>query len=179
LAPAYADITVGLSAPGGNVSQTLPDAGGAFALNIPLTKNTVNSITVTASDTYGNTASQQLAITQVSLDSVVISEFHAEPIPPERVEQLVNEGVIDLKDPENYNVSKFDIVLTIAEQPVPISVVMSLSKDEKQGGWETYRLKWGRDEGALRRRRRPRKSSSSRNPCKQVRRVSSRRPFRA
>ena len=49
-APAYADMTVGVSAPGGSATQTLSDAGGSFSLNLPLNKNMVNNITVTAQD---------------------------------------------------------------------------------------------------------------------------------
>ncbi|HOH29183.1 MAG TPA: hypothetical protein PLC40_05885, partial [Candidatus Hydrogenedentes bacterium] len=114
-----AEVTVNISGPGGNLTQSLPDGGGAFALDLPLTKNAVNNISVTASDIHGNRAQKDLNITQVSLDNVVISEFTSEPLSVERIEQLVNDGVIDLEDPENYNVSMFTVVLTIGSKPVP------------------------------------------------------------
>ena len=95
-------------------------------VNLPLNKNAVNKITVTAEDSYGNPASQELAITQVSLDAIVVSKVTAERLSVEEVEKLVNEGVIDLDDPENYNVSTFDIVLTIDKQPI-------LSRYPRQG----------------------------------------------
>ena len=116
--PAYADITVSVAAPGGTATETLPEEGGSFAIGMPLNRNMVNNITVSAEDEHGNTAIEELVVTQVSLSDVVISEFTSEPLPPERIEQLVNDGVIDVDDPENHNVSEFNIVLTIAEREV-------------------------------------------------------------
>lgn len=146
--PAHAGITVNVNGPGGNLSQTLPDAGGSFAVDIPLNKNMVNAITVSASDTHGNTATHQMSITQVSLDNVVISEFTSEPLSPERIEQLVNDGVIDLADPENYNVSEFTIVLTIQDRTVPISVPIATPiNNQDVTGYENLRLPFGPDSG--------------------------------
>ncbi|NIA16651.1 MAG: hypothetical protein GWP08_21585, partial [Nitrospiraceae bacterium] len=111
--PAHAQITVAVSAPGGNVTQTVPDEGGAFRIDLPLNKNMVNEITVTASDTAGNSASQELTVTQVSLADIIITEFSSETLSPEEVEQLVDDGVIDLDDPDNFDVSIFEIIITI------------------------------------------------------------------
>ncbi len=137
-----ADITVEILGPGGKVtlSPALPDSGGQFETNIPipLNQNAVNQITVTATDSYGNTASQELAVTQVSLDKVVVSKVTSERLSVEEVEQLVNDGVIDLDDPANYNVSIFDIVLTIANEPIPIRIPIAIPKGEEPGGFETY-----------------------------------------
>ncbi len=142
-----ADITVTVAGPGGQASQALPDAGGTFDMNLPLNQNAVNQITVTAEDQYGNKAAQELAITQVSLDKVVVSKVTSERLSVEEVEQLVNDGVIDLDDPENYNVSTFDIVLTIAKEPVPIKIPIAMPKEEP-GGWETYKMPKGGDSGS-------------------------------
>lgn len=141
-----AEVTVNISGPGGNLTQSLPDGGGAFALDLPLTKNAVNNISVTASDIHGNRAQKDLNITQVSLDNVVISEFTSEPLSVERIEQLVNDGVIDLEDPENYNVSMFTVVLTIGNKPVPISVpVATPINNPEVTGYENIRLPRGGD----------------------------------
>ena len=144
--PVCAAITVSVAAPGGRATETLSDEGGAFAVDIPLSKNSVNRVMVTASDADGNTASKGLSITQVSLDDVVITEFTSEPLSPERIEELVNEGVIDLEDPENYNVSEFTIVLTINNESVPVTVPIVVPRNEADpSGWETYQLPSGDD----------------------------------
>ena len=141
---AHAEIMVNIVGPGGSASQSLPDAGGTFDLNMPLNRNAVNNIRVTAEDTNGNSASQELAITQVSLDAIVVSKVTSERLTVEQVEQLVNDGVIDLDDPENYNVSTFDIVLTIDKQPVPISIPIALPKEIKEEiGFENIKIPRG------------------------------------
>jgi len=140
-----ADITVTVAGPGGQASQALPNTGGTFDMNLPLNQNAVNQITVTAEDEYGNKAAQELAITQVSLDKIVVSKVTSERLSVEEVEQLVSDGVIDLDDPDNYNVSTFDIVLTIAKEPVPISIPIAMPKGEEPQGYETYKMPEGSD----------------------------------
>lgn len=135
----WAQTIVTVSGQGGKVSQAVPDGGGPFELNLPLNKNAVNNISITAVDRFGNKASKEISVTQVSLDSVVVSKVTAERLSVERVEQLVAEGVIKLDNPENYHVSQFNIVLTIAKEPVPISVPIAIPKEEKTG-WEILRL---------------------------------------
>ena len=146
--PAHAQITVAVSAPGGNVTQTVPDEGGAFRIDLPLNKNMVNEITVTASDTAGNSASQELTVTQVSLADIIITEFSSETLSPEEVEQLVDDGVIDLDDPDNFDVSIFEIIITIDNEPVPISIPIALPLDSQDpSGSETYRIPQGDGSG--------------------------------
>ncbi|MBI5741952.1 MAG: Ig-like domain-containing protein [Nitrospirae bacterium] len=142
----FAAINVTVSGPGGKASQDLPDEGGEFDLNIPLNKNAVNTITVRAEDSSGHTAERLLEITQLSLDQVVVSKITTERLSVQEVEQLVADGVIDLDDPENYHVSTFNIVLTIDNKPVAISVPVALPVDEPQG-WETYKMPKGGDDG--------------------------------
>jgi hypothetical protein len=142
---ARADVTVSVAGPGGSAQQALPDEGGSFDLSIPLNKNALNTITVTATDSAGNSASQELKVTQLALDEIVVSKITATRLSVQEVEQLVNEGIIDLADPANYNVSTFDIVLTIANQPVPVRVPIAVPKMEEQTGYEVYRLPKGGD----------------------------------
>lgn len=131
-----AAVTVQVNGPEGAVSQTLPDAGGAFNLNLPLHANAVNSFTVSATDAVSNRVETTVNVTQLSLESLVVAQVTVEPLPPERIEELVNEGVIDLQDPENFNVSVFDIVLTIGGQRVPISVPIVSPINETPTGYE-------------------------------------------
>ena len=138
-APAQADITVTVAGPAGSRSQTVPDTGGPFSFKrnivngvvtdttLPLTRNALNTITVSAMDASGNKVSQDIKVTQLSLDQIVVSQVSAERLSVQQIKQLVADGVIKLDNPANYNVSKFDIVLTIGEKQVPISVpVVSL-----------------------------------------------------
>ncbi|MFH1029132.1 MAG: Ig-like domain-containing protein, partial [Pseudomonadota bacterium] len=137
---ANAAITVTASGPGGTRSQTLADTGGEFDLNLPLNRNAVNTITVTATDSYGQTAAHELKVTQLSLDQIVVSQVTAERLSVEQVKQLVSDGVIKLDNPANFNVSKFDIVLTIGAKPVPISVTIPTPIAEEVTGWEQYKM---------------------------------------
>ena len=123
------------------IGPIAPAPDGSFAFqNVPLRKNSVNTFTVTATDDFGNKLSREVKITQLSLESIVVSKVVAVPLPPEEVIQLVNDGIIKLDNPENFNVSKFDIVLTIGKEPVAISVPVALPKEEEKMGYEIYRL---------------------------------------
>lgn len=134
---AQADITVTATGPGGVRSQTIAGTGGAFDLSLPLNKNSVNTITVAATDASGAKVSQDFRVTQLSLDAIVVSKVTAERLSVQEIKQLVNDGVIKLDNPANYNVSKFDIVLTIGNKQVPISVPV-VTPIAEETGWETY-----------------------------------------
>ncbi len=111
-----------------------PDANGRFAFpNLPLLRNAVNTFTVTATDDFGNSQSQDIRITQIDLANIVVSQVTSRPLAVEEIEQLVKDGVIDLEDPENYNVSSFNIVLTIENQEIPISIPIVRPIDQEMG----------------------------------------------
>jgi hypothetical protein len=143
---AQADITVTATGPGGSRSQTIPGTGGAFDLSLPLSKNAVNTITVAATDASGTKVSQDFRVTQLSLDAIVVSKVTAERLSVQEIKQLVNDGVIKLDNPANYNVSKFDIVLTIGNKQVPISVPV-VTPITEETGQETYIAPPGGDGG--------------------------------
>jgi hypothetical protein len=138
--PAQALITVTASGPGGSRSQTLPDSGGEFDMNLPLSRNAVNTITVSATDAGGQKVSQELKVTQLSLDQIVVSQVTAERLSVEQIKQLVSDGVIKIDNPANFNVSKFDIVLTIGSKPVPISVAIPTAIAEEVTGYEEFKM---------------------------------------
>ena len=143
--PALSQTTLTLSGPstGGPIEA---DENGRFEFeNVPLRQNSVNTFTVTATN-GDQEVSQDIQITQLSLDSVVVARVVAEPLPPERVIQLVNDGVIDLDDPENFNVSTFEIVLTIGREEVPISTFISFPPEEPMG-FENIPIPRGRASG--------------------------------
>jgi hypothetical protein len=141
---ASAAITVTVSGPGGSASQSLPDSGGAFDLDLPLTRNSLNRITVTARDAQGRQAEKQVEVAQLSLKDVVVASIRAEPLSPQRVEELVNEGVIQLDDPENFNVSVFTIVMVIGGEPIPLVVPLATPvQPEVPTGFETVKMPAG------------------------------------
>ncbi|MGD7651586.1 MAG: Ig-like domain-containing protein, partial [Verrucomicrobiales bacterium] len=154
---ALADIQVTVTGPGGSASQSLPDAGGSFGMNLPLTANAVNSITVSAEDASGNRASAELFVTQLSLDRIVVSSLETERLSTEEVEQLVADGVIDLDDPENYNVSSFAIVLTVegVEVPIDLPIAIPINGDPIGDGEDIPMPNWDDDGGGGRRNPRP------------------------
>lgn len=136
---AHAEMEVRLSGPQ-SLGPLVPDEDGRFAFpNVPLRKNSVNTFTVTATDDSGQTVTKEVNITQISLENVVVSEVRTERLSQERIEQLVNDGVIDLDDPSNYNVSTFQIVLTVGTRPVNIDIPIRMPKTEETG-FETYRI---------------------------------------
>ena len=148
LAQPQTGVAVTVSGPGGTTSQTLPDQGGRFDLTVPLTRNAVNTLTVSATDAAGRTVSHDLKVTQLSLDQIVVSQVTTERLSPAQVTQLVADGVIALDNPANFNVSTFDIVLTIANKPVPISVAVATPVAELVTGWERYRMPPGENAGS-------------------------------
>ncbi|MBP7149312.1 MAG: Ig-like domain-containing protein, partial [Acidobacteria bacterium] len=96
----------------------------------------MNRITVAAADDLGHSATRELSITQVSLDSIVVAQVTTERLSPEEIEQLVADGVIELDDPENYNVSVFTIVITVEGEPVRIEVPVAIPIAEEDAGGE-------------------------------------------
>jgi large repetitive protein len=130
---AGAALNVTVTGPDSRGPQT-PDAQGRFRFdNLQLRSNAQNTFTVTATDDAGRKIEKQVNITQLSLQNIVVASVRATPLPPERVIQLVNDGVIDLEDPENFNVSTFQIVLTIGTEPFYIDVPIAVGKQEEEG----------------------------------------------
>ncbi len=142
------DITVRVSGPAGSRSQVIPGGSGEFDVNLPLSKNSVNKISVSAKDASGREVIEEIQLTQISFDSLVVAQVKTEPLPVHRIEQLVNDGVIDIDNPDNFNVSQFTIVLTIAREPVVLSIPIVMPKEEPPMGYETVRMPGGGSGGA-------------------------------
>lgn len=138
--PALAETQVTVTGPDNRGPQA-PDAQGRFRFDgVQLRKNSVNKFTVKAKGDSGEEITKEIAITQLSLESVVVAKVRTEPLPPERVIQLVNDGVIALDDPENFNVSIFQIVLAIGREEVPVEVPIGASKVVEETGGESISL---------------------------------------
>ena len=103
---------------------------------------------MTAVDSSGNRATQDVKVTQLSLDQVVVSQVTTEKLTTQQVKQLVADGTIQLDNPANYNVSNFNIVLTIGSKPVQISLPVATPIDNTQTGYETYQMPGGEGGGS-------------------------------
>jgi|GEM_PF-1369078 len=114
---------VGLSGDQARGFLTADNDGRYQFVNVPLRRNAVNKFTVTARD-GDQIQTREVSITQISLESVVVSKIKSTPLTVQQIEQLVSDGVIDIDDPANFNVSVFQIVLTIGGREVPINVPM-------------------------------------------------------
>lgn len=103
---AEAGTRITLSGPQ-RVGPISPDANGRFAFpNVPLRRNSVNVFTVAARDDTGQSVTKSVSITQLSLESVVVSKVTAVPLSIQEVEQLVADGVIAIDNPENFKASR-------------------------------------------------------------------------
>lgn len=127
--------------PGTNVSvsggatpgaRRVPDGQIDFTINVPLRPNAENQLSVTATDDRGRTATvSNLRVTQLTLTDIVQARVTSQRLTPQEVRALVAEGTINLADPDNYNVSRFVVVLTIGGQEVAISTPVVRKKEEE------------------------------------------------
>jgi hypothetical protein len=106
--------TLAISGGASAVSQTYPTGQSQFGVSVPLRPNAENSLTVTATDASGNTATAgNLQIVQLTLSSIVQAQVTAQRLSTAQVQTLVNNGTISLSNPANFNVSMFAVSLSI------------------------------------------------------------------
>jgi len=131
------------------------DSGGGmsggvaqFCVDITLRQNTENVLIASAIDDLApepKPIAYTQPVTVINLDpsEIVIAEASSRPLTEEETIDLVNRGVININDPENFNVSMFTIVLTIGAHPVTISQPVVVPKIAGVGygggsiGWST------------------------------------------
>jgi hypothetical protein len=121
-----ADTTVRIEGGSSVVSVKLDSATTDFCLNVPLRRNTQNTLIASAIDDLDPApkdvaTAQPVQIVQVDLADIVVANAFSRPLNVEEIDSLVAEGVIDLNEAENFNVSMFTVVLTIGSFPVTIS----------------------------------------------------------
>jgi len=97
-----------------------------FCLDVPLRPNTQNTLIATALDDIAaaprpSASASPIDVVHVDPSSIVIAEATSRPLTIEETELLVENGVINLDDPTNFNVSMFTVVLTIGSFPVTVS----------------------------------------------------------
>ncbi len=132
-ATVFSAIPVCGTAPAGTIVQIAGGSGAAakqlgaaetdFCINVPLRLNTENLLIASATNrTNGQVATAApVKVTQVDPSSVLIAQASSRPLTTAEVEMLVQNNVINLNDPSNFNVSMFTIVLTVGSFPVTIS----------------------------------------------------------
>ncbi len=133
-------VTVCGSAPAGTtvriaggtsvIASTLAPATTVFCLNVPLRPNQQNTLIASvvdglAPDPKPVAYAPPLQIIQVSPSEIAIAEVTSTPLGEQEVAQLVANGVINLEDPANYNVSIFTIVFTVGSFPVTVTNVVA------------------------------------------------------
>lgn len=125
--PTYVSIDGGAA----QAKQTVAAGQSDYALRVPLKLNAENELLVSATNDRGQQAvSMPIKIAQIDLTDVVLARVEARRLAPAEVQELVAQGVIDLQDPENFNVSEFIIVLTIDSIPVQVKVPVVQLKEE-------------------------------------------------
>ncbi len=132
-AHAQATSPTTLTVAGGSqpASQTAPTGQVQFGIRVPLKPNAENVLTLTGTDTSGQTATvNNLKIAQITLTDVVRAKVTATRLSTPEVRQLVAQGVINIADPANYNVSRFVVVLTVGGQQVQVPVPVVRQIDE-------------------------------------------------
>ena len=108
------------------VSIVLDENTTRFCLDVPLRPNTQNTLIVSAIDNLAPppkpiAAAPPVQIFQVDSSEIIIAKAFSRPLTTDEIETLVANGVIDLDDPTNFNVSMFTVVLTIGSFPVTIT----------------------------------------------------------
>ncbi|MGE3538244.1 MAG: Ig-like domain-containing protein [Candidatus Tectimicrobiota bacterium] len=111
------------------VATTLDAASTEFCLEVPLRPNTQNILIVAAVDNdpaatlpRNVAAAPPFEVVQLNLQELVLAEVHSRPLSVTEITTLVAQGVINLDDPNNFNVSLFTIVLTIGSAAPPVVV---------------------------------------------------------
>ena len=133
-----------------DVSTRLDAFTTSFCLDVPLRVNTQNTLIATAIDNLAappRPAASAVPVQVVHVDpsSIVIAEASSRPLTIEETELLVENGVINLDNPSNFNVSMFTIVITIGQFPVtysqpvavPTTPSVSYGSPGGGGGWTT------------------------------------------
>lgn len=128
---AQSPTTVNVSGGSQGANQTVPTGEARFGLRVPLKPNAENTLSLVATDTDGRTTKvDDLKIAQISLTEIVRATVTATRLSTPEVRQLVSEGVINLQDPTNYNVSRFVVALVVngREVQVPVPVVRHIQE---------------------------------------------------
>lgn len=131
---AQAPTTVSATGGSQGASQRVPAGQDRFGFRVPLRPNADNLLDIAATDDQGRTASVDgIHVAQISLTDVVQARVTAQRLSTPEVRQLVADGVINVADPDNYNVSRFVIALVVGGQHVEVPVPVVRNRVEPLG----------------------------------------------
>ncbi len=118
---------------GARIVSTQLDANTSrFCLDVPLRSNTQNTLLASAIDDLDTPPKQvayaaQVSIVHVDPSEILFADVFARPLTESEIADLIGRDIINLDDPENFDVFMFTVVLTIGgkevriEEPVPVS----------------------------------------------------------
>lgn len=78
-------------------------------------------------------SAQPVTVVHLNPSEFIIAGTNSRPLTTQEVEELVDNGVIDLDDPSSFNVSMFTVVLTIGSFPVTISQPVAVPVSDGSG----------------------------------------------
>ncbi|MHB8764512.1 MAG: Ig-like domain-containing protein [Deferrisomatales bacterium] len=112
------ETTVRIEGGAQTVSTRLGAGVTRFCVGVPLKKNAQNTLLASAIDDQAPAPrpvayAAPVDVFQVDPSEIVLAEAYSRLLTTAEVEALVANGVIDLDDPSNYNVSIFTVVLSI------------------------------------------------------------------
>src|SRR5271155_1349741 len=121
-----ASTTVTINGGTSPVGTTLDASTTTFCLSVPLQPNQQNTLIATAVDNLAaaprpSESSTPLLVTQINPSQIFIATATSTPLNATQIATLVANGVINLQNPANFNISIFTIVLTIGSFPVTVT----------------------------------------------------------
>jgi hypothetical protein len=134
-----ASTTVTINGGSSAVSTVLGASATTFCLTVPLQPNMENTLVATAIDNLAapprpSESSLPLEVTQVNPSQIVIASATSTQLNASQIATLVQNGVINLNDPQNFNFSIFTVVLTIGSLPVTVTQVVPQCEVNCGGG---------------------------------------------
>ena len=123
-------VVTGTAAPGALVTvegaaglgvHQLQPAETAFSTQVVLRRNAQNILRVCATLDGMRACAPPISVVHLVPDEFVIAEATSRRLTTEEVEALVDSGVIDLQDPDNFHVSEFTVVLEVGGVRVAVS----------------------------------------------------------
>jgi len=134
-----ANTTVRIEGGTSPVSMVLDGSTTNFCLDVPLRRNTSNTLIASAVDDLAVApkpvaSAQPISVVHLDPSEIIVAQADSRPLTTEEVETLVANGVINLDDPSNFNVSMFTVVLTIGSFPVTVSQPVAVPVVSGGGG---------------------------------------------
>jgi hypothetical protein len=127
------NTTVKVDGGANTVTTVLDDLTEHFCVDVPLKPNTQNILIAAAIDDLAPEPkpiayAQPVSIIQIDPSQIVIAEVQVRPLTADEIATLVQNGIINLDNPDNFNVSMFTLVLTIGSFPVTISQPVAVNR---------------------------------------------------